>query len=380
MKRLLAMTVLLGIALGCGKTVELSSNPNSSDSLTDDDSLGLQCGPENRVRWEFTQPQPTYDRSVDLLFVVDTSDSLIHERQRIASTIPAFVAQLSPDTDYRISVMLGHGGKSAHSGALYSASGVRKVLDSKKQSVSTIQSDLRQTLSASPSDVDEANGEVLMYSLLRSFDRDKITAIRNQGFYRSNAALSIIFVNDENDLCYRPDLHGFNAFPDFVRSTRDTELTAYDRYCVNADGSERVTPDSVFSAIRRNASNSALSLGAITHLDPKQVPRGIGVEDSIGHGVMQLVQKTSDPVLLDLSEPDYATALARLGNIVSIQLRLNTSFALTNAQDIETKSMLVTVDQKSVNHKYDPSSQMVQIETTDAGSAGSKVMVEACKP
>lgn len=226
MKKYLFLLGALAAIPACGKSVELGEV--GSFTFTDPP---LACGAEQTVRWNFEQPQPVYNRSVDLLFVVDSSASLNEERKRLATDLPAFVQALAPEMDYRIAVMLAHGPSSPHSGRLYSPAGVPKVLSSKSLSASQIQSYLSRTLGQSVADVDQANGEMMMDSLMRSLESGRYAELQAQGFYREGAALSIVFVTDENDICYPPELLGYTGFPHYVRSYRNSERVAYDAYC-----------------------------------------------------------------------------------------------------------------------------------------------------
>jgi hypothetical protein len=329
------------------------------------------------LQWDFVQPSETANRSVDLLFVVDTSDSLKEERSRIASTIPSFVNQLSSETDYRIGVMLAHGGDSYYSGRLYSPPGIPQVLNSRTLSTTQIQSYLGSTLSKPVSDVDEANGEMMTYSLLKSLGSDRISTIQNQGFFRQNAALSVVFVSDENDICYVPNQHGYSAFPDFVPSFENTEAAAYKNYCVGKDNEELVTPDLVYSQLKAVKGSLPLSLGGITHMDPTQVPTG--GEDSIGHGVIELVKSSLNGILMELTQTDYSDGLSKLGSTVTQQLHLLTQFGLTGKPSFFEDTVSVQVDGKSVESEYDSNTHLVSLRASDAGQSGSHVRVTACR-
>lgn len=67
---------------------------------------------------------------VDVLFVVQTSDSIAPQRQQIASELQAFVQTLPPTADFNIAVMLSHGSNSSLSGRLYRANSEPIVLKS----------------------------------------------------------------------------------------------------------------------------------------------------------------------------------------------------------------------------------------------------------
>jgi hypothetical protein len=338
---------------------------------------GHDCGSQNQVSWSFIQPQPTVNRSVDLLLVVDTSSSLDQERARIATTLPAFVSQLPAGTDYRVAVMLAHGGASYYSGRLYSSHGNPAVLNSATQSPASIQAALEATLRAPLGDVDEANGEAMMYSLLSSQEPARLAQIKSQGFFRENASLSVLFISDENDVCYPPQLHGYSHFPDYVPSVGGVEEIAYQRYCLKPNHSVAVTPERVVSELQRLKGAEKLSFGALIHKDPAQVPAG--GEDSIGHGLLELIQGQPDGMSFEIAENNYVPGLTQLGSIVSSQLLLRTAFTLDGSAGVVAASLRIQVDGHAVSGTYDAGSRVVRIAKTDAGHAGSAVLVTACR-
>lgn len=364
---------VVALLSGCGKEVSLgSSSTGSSESSDGGPSLSpVSCAPEKTVRWRFVQPQPRVNRSVDLLFVVDTSDSLAAERSRIAATIPAFVQALPASTDYRIGVMLAHGGASPYSGRLYAGAGSPKVLNSRSSSLADIQAKLQATLARRVADVDEADGEMMMYSASRSLDADRLAEAQSLGMFRPNAALSIIFVSDENDICWRPELHGFTSFPDYVPSYQNSEVVAYDRYCAGVEAA------GVLSSFRALKGGQPLFFGAITHVNPTSVPRSS--EKAIGHGLLELVRASIDGELIDIGESSYSQGLARLGSAISTSLELDTIFKLASAAGIKADTVRAYVDSRLVPAYYRDSASSVQIAAGDAGKAGSIVEITACR-
>jgi hypothetical protein len=315
-------------------------------------------------------------KAVDVLFVVDTSASMDPKRARIAERIPDFVRGLAPDTDYRIGVMLAHGGASYDSGRLYSLPGLPRVLDPKALGIDDLQHDLSLILGNVDDDVDEANGEAGMYSLLRSLQPERLAEIRRQGFYRAEAALAVVFVTDENDICFPPELNGYTTFPDYVPSAGGIERVAYERYCRAPGETAANEPDRVYARLVALQDTLPLTLGGIIHVDPARVPQGPGLEDAIGHGILELTRKSANGVLIDIEDSSFADGLSHLGSVVQTTLELRTRFGLDEA--VAAGSIQVSVDGGTVPFLYDDPSRTVEIPLASAGHAGSVVDVGAC--
>lgn len=362
---------------GCGKEVEIEGSGSGLTSATPGTPLpSASC--EIPKHWRFTQPDTVENRAVDLLFVVDTSSSLREERARLAATVPAFLEALDARTDYRIGVMLGHGGASAYSGRLYAPAGTPKVLSAAAMSPDAIRAALATTLAQEVADADEANGEMLLYSFNRALQSDRYAEARALGFFRPDAALSVVFISDENDVCFQPQLNGFTAFPDYVPSTRGFETTAFNRYCVDRAGTPLITADRVLSAARARKGENPLSFGAIAHVDPGRVPNAAGSEDAIGHGFLELVRGTPAGLMLELADVAYTAGLARLGTIVRTSLNLKSVFALDNTSGVRPESVRVLVDRALVAARYDKATGTVELAPEQAGHAGSTIEVSGC--
>ncbi len=215
-----------------------------------------------------------------------------------------------------------------------------------------------------------------MYSLLRSLQSSRATEIKSQGFYREDAALSVVFISDENDVCYDPQAHGYRTFPDYVASYAGEEKTAFQRYCTNMAGIGAITPESTLAALRNFKSNQKLSLGAVIHKDPARIVKES--EDAIGHGLLELTQLDLDGVAMDIEDSSYSSGLAKLGSVVSTQLTLQTIFPVPHEREIDASTVYATVDRGLVNSQYDPAKELVQIQAKDAGRSGSEVEIAAC--
>jgi hypothetical protein len=371
---LLLATAILTSA--CGKDISVEGRFTQGDN---DDSDGTDpgtpplppgaCGGDNLLKWAWTQPNASVSHAVDLLFVVDTSLSLFNDRMKLAHAVPRFLKELPPEADTRVAVMLAHG-SSKWNGKLYSRGRDPRVIDVTALSPKQSMDYLGHSLSCAEPEFDIANGELMMYSLQRSLGASKLAAIKNQGFYRDDAALSVVFVTDENDVCFDPRANGFPNFPDFNDSWFDLEDAAFKRYCAG------ITPESTLAALQSTFPGRAITLGGIVHTDPKHVKR-FG-EDAIGHGIIELVNSTTDGMLVDIRSNDFEDGLARLGSVVSTHLQLKTLFPIDGQIPFDPSSISVTVDGVAVPATYDSVTGTVQIQVIDAGGAGSSIEISAC--
>jgi hypothetical protein len=373
-------------ASGCGKSVSVGPEDNGTQGTPPSGTTRTSsCDPGSQAHWSFTQPEANERKSIDLLFVVDTSVSMDKKRAQLAKSVSSFVSALDPGTDYRIGVMLAHGAKSSYSGKLYAASGSRVVLDSSQQSAADIQSQLLNSLVNVVRDGDDAAGEAMLASFQKSTTGAKLTKIQSQGFYRNDAALAVIFISDENDICYPPQDHGYTGYPDYVPSATTIEQKAYTSNCLDSSGNIVITPESTLAALEKLKPQGAFSIAGIVHWDPSKVPVFAGSEEAIGHGIVELVDLANkthagnpdQELALDITHSDFSSGLSKFGTLTSSMLNLQTVFPLDGQLDPDSIEM--SVDQKPVSFVFDVNSVSTRIALKDAGGAGSKVEVSACR-
>lgn len=387
----LALAIAAGVlGTSCGKSVSVSplepiqlTPSDGGDGFEGNPGLPLSCGAGQFREWSFKQPEAGVRRVVDILFVADTSPSMDEEARKLAAMIPSFIGRLAAGTDFRIAVMLAHGNTSRFSGRLYPGfrGDAPVVLSSAQLTVPQIQAAFKQRLLDANQEIDhdDANGEAGMYSLVRGTSRKLLHESQAQGFFRPDAALSVVFLEDENDLCYRPELNGYTQFPDYVPSSGGWEARAYELYCKRPGHGPASYPSYLYSRLVKLKGNRPVTLGGIVHIDPAKVPPPNGrSEDAIGHGIIELTQKSANGVLIDIAEPSYAAGLAELGNVVQATLELSTRFDLGGAEALDPESVRVMVDGRDVESRYESEANAVEIAMGDAGHGGSEVQVAAC--
>jgi len=324
------------------------------------------------------------NRSVDVLFVIDTSASLVSERQKLARAVPRFLDQLPKDADVRVATILAHGAESRWSGKLYSHDEDPRVLAPMSISPARAEKYLSRALERPALDSSMGSGELLMYALQRSLEEEPLAEIQSQGFFRANAALAIVFITDENDLCFDPKAHGYTKFPHYNSSFLSNEKASFKRYCVDGRGTVVVSTTSVISTLQEKFPGKKVTMAGIVHQDPKEVPY-FG-EDAIGHGIIELIEEnashqatgSSAGLILEITSKNYAPALASLASQVSTSLTLLTSFPLGHSLPLDMSTLIVNVDGHPVLAIYDPVAGVIQIDKSDAGGAGSKIEVSAC--
>lgn len=340
-----------------------------------DPVIAGQCPEASRYSQVFMQPDPVVNRSVDLAFVVDASISLDSYRRKILQEVDSFTTALDPGGDYRIAVILGHGG-APYAGRLLKVGNEPTVLDSRVHSPAFIAAALQKKLTNRLPDSDsDSDGEALFYSLDRLLN--DLPQVQNQGFFRPDASWSLIFVTDENDICFRPELHGFRQFPDYVPSQGRTEEIAYRRLCLDTVNRERLTPLSLLTRLNTLQPVMPVALGGIIHHDPSQMTaRG---EQAISHGVLEMLRLHNRSTVIGLGEPSYRAGLQNLANQSTTTLHLATEFPLAEGVALIPDSVVVTVDGTPTAATYLADRSLIRIELGLAGVSRSHIRVSACR-
>lgn len=323
----------------------------------------------------FPRTRTVENRSADILIVSDTSGSLNPERAAIASDIAHLIAQLPSRSDYRVAVMPGHGSTSKWAGRLYAKTGQPVVLDSEKLSTGKLTDLLRARLQSMPTDQGSDGGEELMYSLLKGLSPEQLQESVKHGFFRKNAALIVLFVTDENDICFNPQDKGYTTWPHFVSDSDRIEPVAYRRDCV-LNGKAVVTPETVLKQLQQVKTHAPLLLGGFVYTDPKTIRRD--GENSIGHGILELVQK-SGGVLADLASHDYRAALARIGELSSsrMQPRQEVRIRIPQGYNLIPASVQVWLGERPVHARVE-GTRIILDESCGARQSSSPIRVRYC--
>jgi hypothetical protein len=207
-------------------------------------------------------------------------------------------------------------------------------------SMSQLRRALYDNMTQAPDDVFAGGGEEGLYSLYRSMDNGKINAIRAQGFYRPNAALAVVFVADENDICAR--------YPAGVKRVPDPsgmEAEAFSRDCKNVD------QNTVYQRLLTMQNGRPLILSGVVYNDLTTVPKNTGGEDEYGYGYMDLIQ-LGRGVSVDIAKGDYNEGLAQIGEFSAKKMQPTVDFLLAN-KPVDRSSISVTLRNLSAHSSDD---------------------------
>ncbi|MBJ93051.1 MAG: hypothetical protein CMP23_01100 [Rickettsiales bacterium] len=178
-------------------------------------------------------------RTVDILLVVDNSCSMIDEQQKLAANFDNFISQfLDADVDYQIGVVTTDMTDTEHQGRLV---GETKIITSAMDveiARQTFVDNVKVCAMGSGFERGLAAAEAALAPAMLEGD--------NAGFLRDEAALSIVFVSDEDDLSARPVNQYLRFFKGIKgdRGYRDDGLVNLSAVVGDfPDGCEQPSPD-----------------------------------------------------------------------------------------------------------------------------------------
>jgi len=312
-------------------------------------------------------------KKVDILFVMDHSGSMKDDWERVAINVQSLVRELPADTNVRYAVLLADVG--AWKGKLYAPAGFTPVLDNQKLSVKQISDLLFKMFNSGMTVSDAGTGEAGFYSL---YHATTTGAAANQklGFFRPDAALSVIFMSDEQDLGFPfPAVQAPGLPPRCDASTEDKiKKDYYDKSGISLD----VT----FNAVKKLKGDMPVKTHAFINITKEDLftyndKNAKCLYDSLGYGYYEMVDKTKG-VLFSI-KADKAEGLARCGRVIKDSLGIQHEFALSKTADkVDPATILSTVDNTLVKHDYRVASNSVFLE--NAGVANSKIAVRHCEP
>lgn len=312
----------------------------------------------------FKQRDEQATTKLDIIFVTDTSGSMDDERAAVANGISNMVGQLSSNIDYNIGVILGHGSTSSRSGKLYrSGANENLVLKKSELTLDQIKNGLVKKLTQPiPGDNDSDGGEEGLFSTAEALKEANKQAIINAGLFRSDAALAIVYVADENDICAR--------YPSGVTRVPDPdgkEGPAFIRDC------ESVTPEGVYAQLKALKGTMPLAIGGVIYNNANTLIHDS--ENEIGYGYKEIIA-LNNGVSVDMASNNISGELAAIGAHVNGTINFQTEFQL-HSTGIVPSSVRVYVNGTLVAHSFNPSTNTVTIELDDCVS-NSDIRITYC--
>ncbi|OGQ97453.1 MAG: hypothetical protein A2284_15905 [Deltaproteobacteria bacterium RIFOXYA12_FULL_61_11] len=327
---------------------------------------------------ETIPPHPVI--ALDVLFVIDTSGSMNYVATGVAEFLGSFLATLDDNNtvDYQLAMLLAHS-KAPWAGRLFHNGTTASVL--RKQDFATTNL-LRAAFSDNFTHFiggDPDGGEASLYSLNKAVTdvleaRDKgteATVSELDAFFREGAALAIVFLADENDVCYRSEYS--EDFP----LGKDTDVGGGERLgylevcfpdgLLEAEKTENrrsITAGTVYDNLQRLKGRQPVSITGIIFNDlgdptlydqqllALEKPK-LNVENETGRGYKEMIKtclgapgiadddpaymaQVVDLIDINLNRVDFDDSLSKLGEAV-----VTTDITLTLGQRPIKESLVI---------------------------------------
>jgi len=316
----------------------------------------------------YTQPSGGVSHKLDILFVLDTSSSLDEEMTQIVNSLQSLVSQLPEGLDFQIGVLLGHT-NSTWVGKLFKANSEPLILKSTSLTTLQIQTHLETKLKNLVEESASDGGEAGLFSLNKLLQPNELATAKEVGFFRSGAALSIVFVADENDICAEyPD--GVTPVPD----PNGKEASAKELYCSG------ITPLGTVQKLLGLQLGRPLLITGLIYRTPNESPQT--GENEVGYGYLETILISgSEAVALSDNANIMSEGLKKIGDMVKQKVTLKNEFLLsrqggsTCAGKIMESSIDVKVDGKGVDFLFSSITCMLTIPFDLAGDEKSLIEI-----
>lgn len=357
------------------------------------------CDHDNRycITEKYQQPGSIITRKLDVWIITDSSSSMDEEREQLANGITNYISRMPTGTDVQFAVSLAHGPTSWFSGRLYKSDykdpNEKFVISTSSYSNTQIQYWLRrkllyrqndyavrawddsgnpisgQALRNLPTDYDADGGEAGLFSALEAIRPYSTSPSRyesiqtlssipgEKNFFREDAALAVIFISDENDICY---LDPSVADPD------NLEAPFNSRYCAG------VTAQSVLQRLQVVRKSLPLYVSSIIYNNRSRIPAG--PENGVGLGYNLITQQAGGSII-DITQSSIASGLQNIGSLTSTRLNLRQDFIL-KYKNVDSATIQAKVDGTARSHSYSGTTNTVHLPY--AGAANSLVDIYYC--
>ena len=355
MKAQLFISLLMLIFISCEDGGENSNAPQNDGEkkpeVTESLEEAFETTPtasgqvQNGLCYEdqYAPSETEISRKLDIIVVPDTSSSIIEERSDIAKGFSSLINSLPSEVDYRIGVVLGHGPQSSHSAKLYRKGSEDLVLDSQLLTKEEIIAGLDKKMKYPAGDWRTDGGEMGVLSLSNAF-ANNLETIRSQGLLREDAALAIVFVADEQDICAN---YPTGVIP--VVDPQGKETSAYNKYCLDNDGFLKYGPEQFLTLLESVQGDRPLIVGGVIYNNNDTIPHG--GENEIGYGYKEIIELAGG-LIIDLADGSYEKNLAKYGKLAQVSIQPINEFLLKTDQ-VNLSSISVLVNNKPVEYSFD---------------------------
>jgi hypothetical protein len=210
-------------------------------------------------------------------------------------------------------------------------------------------------------DLGSDGGEEGLYSTQQLVSGGNLVAARNQGFFRNDAALTVIFIADENDICA--------IYPAGITPAPDPEgREARARDCGG------VTSAGVLNQLTGLKGNMPVVVGGVLYTNPGAVPAG--AENEVGYGYLDIISLANGTAVELSNVGGIAPGVGGIGETSALDMLLYHDFKLSYG-GVVTDTIKASVDSASVPHMYAVETHTVHLER--AGDFGSRVSIDYCE-
>lgn len=325
---------------------------------------------------QYNQEDELPPQKLDLLFVADTSASIHNKREKIANEIDSFIDGLPQQMDINIGVMWG---QAKLAGELISQDGDRALMNTLSDDRGALRAQLYKKLAQAPQERESNGGELGVYSLYKGIT-DKLDKNQQLGFFRTDAALAVVFISDENDICtWTEPPPGVTLRPDVDH----LEIPAAKKYC------QGIKYKNVYERLLQvkrksggqNISSPVLVSGIIFTNDatiPRPTSDRYAQENEVGYGYLKMIELNAGKAI-DLANDDIASGLREISQAMVRKLKFKTEFSLTGTKyPLEPQTLCVLKDGKEV-FDYDLIEERNEVHVPGAAESGARIEFWYCE-
>jgi hypothetical protein len=202
------------------------------------------------------------------------------------------------------------------------------------------------------------------------------SANQKLGFFRADAALSVIFMSDEHEIGYPfPDPQAPGLPPRCDAKFEDgIKKDYYDKKGINLD--------LTFNAVKALKGDRPVKTHAFVNITKDDLfkrnsKNASCLYDSLGYGYFEMVAKTKG-VLFSIQD-NKVDGLARCGKVIRESLEIVHDFTLSKTADkVDPATIMAAVDAALVSYTYNASNNSVHLD--NAGEANSNIEIRHCEP